>query len=177
VTDKFTTIEIEERVARYFNPRQCLIVPNISWGMNIHECDLLIVRKSGYGIEVEIKISRADLKKDGEKSHQHRDDRIRELYFAIPEYLQDSISLIPPHAGVIVVTRVYDYGDHVYCKTIRPAEVNKKSVKFSQEEMFNIARLGTMRIWSLKKKIIEIKRKKIQHRIKTHKEQLNLSIF
>jgi len=44
--NKITTLEIENRVAQYFNPRQNIVVPNISWGMNIHECDLLIVRKS-----------------------------------------------------------------------------------------------------------------------------------
>jgi hypothetical protein len=174
--DKLTTIEIEERVAQYFGPRQSLIVPNISWGMNIHECDLLIVRKSGYGIEVEIKISRADLKKDAEKTHHHNDSRIREFYFAIPDYLQDSIEFIPKHAGIIVVNRVYNYGDHVYCRIIRDAEVNKKCTKFTEAEMFNIARLGTMRIWSLKRKIIETRRKKKQKSIKNYKEQLSLSI-
>jgi len=174
--DKFSTIEIETRVAQYFGPRQNLIVPNISWGMNIHECDLLIVRKSGYGIEVEIKISRADLKKDIEKPHNHSDNRIREFYFAIPDYLQDSIELIPEHAGIIVVSRYYSYGDHVICKTLRGAKVNKNCIKFSQEEMFNIARLGTMRIWSLKRKIIETRRKKYKHRVNSFKKQLSLEI-
>jgi hypothetical protein len=176
MTDKITTIEIEERVANYFSPRQCLIVPNISWGMDIHECDLLIVRKSGYGIEVEIKVSRADLKKDAEKTHHHSDSRIREFYFAIPDYLQDAIDLIPSHAGVIILTRVYDYGDHLYCRTIRDAKINTKSIKFTPEEMFNIARLGTMRIWSLKRKIIESRRKKVPKQVKPCKEQLSLAI-
>jgi len=80
VIDKITTIEIEERVAQYFGPRECIIVPNISWGINIHECDLLIIRKSGYGIEVEIKISKSDLIADAKKGHHHHDrmDRLRE---------------------------------------------------------------------------------------------------
>ena len=174
--DKITTIEIEERVANYFNVRQNIIVPNISWGMNIHECDLLIIRKSGYGIEVEIKVSRADLKKDIEKEHKHSDFRIREFYFAIPDYLEDSVSLIPEHAGIIVLSRNYDYGDHLYCKTIRDPKVFKYSVKFTQEEIFNIARLGTMRIWSLKRKIIEQRRKRLKKKIPSFKNQLELAI-
>jgi hypothetical protein len=174
--DKLTTIEIEERVAQHFGIRQNIVVPNISWGMNIHECDLLIVRKSGYGIEVEIKVSRADLKKDVEKPHHHNDKRIREFYFAIPDYLKDAIEFIPEHAGIIVLSRNYDYGDYVYCKRIREARINKNCQKFTPEEILGIARLGTMRIWSLKRKIIETRRKKHQHRVKSYKEQLSLAI-
>lgn len=43
--DKITTIEIEERIANYFGVRRCIIVPNISWGMYMHECDLLGCKK------------------------------------------------------------------------------------------------------------------------------------
>jgi len=172
--DRLTTIEIEERVAQYFGPRQSLIVPNISWGMDLHECDLLIIGKSGYGIEVEIKISRADLKKDLEKSHNHRDDRIREFYFAIPEYLKDSISLIPEHAGVLILSRTTD--NRLYCRRLRDAVVNRNCTPFTEKEMFNVARLGTMRIWSLKRKIIETRRKKKQRAVKNYKEQLSLSL-
>jgi len=64
------TSDIEFAVAKYFNFRKNLIVPNVSWGFNIHECDLLIVRKSGYAIEVEIKISKSDFKADFKKIHK-----------------------------------------------------------------------------------------------------------
>ena len=74
--DKITTPEIEVRVASFFNPRQNIIVPNISWGVNLHECDLLIIRKSGYGIEVEIKVSKSDLIADAKKPHHHHDIKV-----------------------------------------------------------------------------------------------------
>ena len=173
--DKLTTIEIEERVATYFGIRQNIIVPNISWGMNIHECDLLIVRKSGYAVEVEIKISRADLKKDLEKRHHHSDSRIRDFYFAIPEYLQDSISFIPEHAGIITLKRNYNWHGIIECKTIRNAKVNTHCQKFTTEEISNIARLGSMRIWNLKRKMIEMRRKRLKKK-PSPKDQLILAI-
>jgi hypothetical protein len=45
--------DIEIAVARHFNPRQKLIVPNVSWGLGFHyELDLLVVTQSRYAWEV-----------------------------------------------------------------------------------------------------------------------------
>jgi hypothetical protein len=160
---KITTAEIETRLAAYFDYRQNIIVPNISWGINIHECDLLIIRKSGYGIEVEIKISKSDLKADAKKSHNHNDiaNRISELYFAIPDFLQDCIDFIPDHAGILILSRnkYYHYYNFLEVKRLRKAKVNKNRNKFCDNEILKIAHLGTMRIWKLKQNIIETKRK------------------
>lgn len=163
--NNITTIEIEARLAGHFNYRQNLIVPNISWGMDIHECDLLIVSKNGYATEVEIKISRADLKKDANKKHNHEDrfNRIRRLYFAIPESLSNCVEFIPERAGIIVLSRGKNYGeDYLFCKVLREAKINNTCRKFTEEERFNIARLGTMRIFGLKRKIIKLLRDKQQ---------------
>jgi len=97
------TIEMEIAVANHFNARQNLIVPNVSWGFCIHECDLLIVTKAGYLYEVEIKVSRGDLKNDMKKQHNHYDSRIKNLYFAIPKKLEKDIEFIPKEAGIMLV--------------------------------------------------------------------------
>lgn len=55
-------LEMEIAIANLFDIRKNIIVPNISCGLGIHECDLFIVRNSGYCIEVEIKRSEQDLK-------------------------------------------------------------------------------------------------------------------
>ena len=60
-------IDIELAVSNYLNPRTNLIVPNVHWGMCLHECDLLVITRSGYAWEVEIKVSRVDLIKNKEK--------------------------------------------------------------------------------------------------------------
>ena len=93
--DYMTCAEIELKLVKWFNPRTHLIVPNVSWGFTSHECDLLIMSKSGYLIEVEIKVSLPDLKKDLLKKHGHKEDRIKYLYFAIPQKLEKYIEYIP----------------------------------------------------------------------------------
>ena len=148
--NKITTTEIETRVAGYFDYRKNIIVPNVSWGANLHECDLLVIRDSGYAIEVEIKISKSDLRADAKKRHQHKSNRIKELYFAIPDYLEDCIEYIPERAGVLILTK-NEWG--LQCRTKRKAKANPNCSKFTTEEKLKVAHLGTMRIWNLKRQI------------------------
>ena len=160
---KITTPEIECAVANHFNYRANLIVPNVHWGMAIHECDLLVVTKAGYAYEVEIKITKADLKKDSEKLHGHQDNRIKYLYFAIPDYLEDSTDLIPERAGIIVVEtgplKTTKYGGRTYtwnrkCRVVRQPILNMLATSFSPDDRYKVARLGALRIWRLKQKLV-----------------------
>lgn len=150
------TIDIEIAVASYFDYRQNLVVPNISWGLNIHECDLFIISQAGYATEVEIKISKSDLKKDAGKYHGHRSDLIKKLYFALPEKLEAHIKYVPERAGIIILTR-NKYG--LACKIIRKPKPNKASRKLTDEERYKVARLGALRIWGLKHTIISLNRR------------------
>ena len=140
---KLLTNDIEIAVVRYFNPRANLIVPNVSWGFNLHECDLLVITAHNYAYEVEIKVSKSDLYRDKYKTHKHISERIKRLYFAIPETLLPYISEIPERAGIIVVDK------HRQCHRFREAQVQTK-YKISEHEKFVLARLGTLRFWSLK---------------------------
>lgn len=153
------TIEMEYYLAKYFDWRRNLIVPNVSWGMwdGSHECDLFIISDSGYATEVEIKISKSDLVRDKHKinSHfnqyhdSHYDEHIKYLYFAIPDYLLASCQdLIPSSAGILTVSNDGEV------KKIRKATV-KSRYKLNDVEKFKVARLGTMRIWNLKEKLLE----------------------
>jgi hypothetical protein len=158
-----TCLEMEVCVARKFNIRQCIIVPNISWGLQIHECDLLIVSKSGYATEVEIKISLADLKKDANKKHAHTSQKIKYLYFAIPEKLLPYIEYIPAHAGIFVLKRgKYNYGkysdsplEYSYVEKVREPQKNPHSRALFPNEITDVMRLGCMRIWRLKQTVLE----------------------
>jgi hypothetical protein len=149
------TIEIEESLARYFDSRLNIIVPNISFGLRgMHECDLFIIKPSAYVIEVEIKISKSDLLADSKKKHDHSDVRIREFYFAIPKNLLESCEgLIPEHAGILLCDRSEQTG-LVNTITHRKPKINSKSRKLTSAEILKVARLGTMRIFPLKRKII-----------------------
>lgn len=159
------SIEIEEAVARMFGIRQNIIVPNICWGLNLHECDLLVVRKTGYAIEVEIKVSKADLKKDTFKRHGHKSGKIKELYFAVPEQLYNAaVEFAPADAGIIAIETVDTRGrysnvvgavDEKMAVIKRLALTNKSARPLSSEEVNTVARLGCMRIWGLKAKLIK----------------------
>lgn len=168
---KYNAAEIELAVAGYFNYRQNLIVPNVADGMGLHECDLLVVTPTGYATEVEIKISASDLKADAKKTHGHSSDMIKLLYFAIPESLTPHIEHIPARAGIMTITRRtayhWDYmagkkicdGEKDYCKIIRGPHVNKTAQKWTAQDQLALMRLSTMRIWSLKRKLIVLSEK------------------
>ena len=142
---ELNTSKMELILARFFNYRQHMIVPNVSWGFHIHECDLFIITKAHYAYEVEIKISKKDLKNDFKKRHKHSDNRIRKLFFAIPKELNndDCIKNIPERAGVIVV-------ENNRCFIVRRAEINKGAKKLSDQDCINISRLGVLRYWKLR---------------------------
>ena len=163
---KITTLDIEIAVAQFLDLRANLIVPNVSWGMELHECDLLIATKNRYLWEIEIKISKADLVKDKGKRHGHYDERIKRLYFAIPDTLIGHIDHVPDRAGIIVVDteQLLDYRSNnrnvkMYrycCDTIKePQQASGK--KMTDAEYLKLARLGAMRVWALKNKIQKLK--------------------
>ena len=154
-----TTIEMEEAISRFFGIRTHIIVPNLSWGLpGMHECDLFIVKKSGYAVEVEIKRTKADLLADFKKKHDHSDVRIREFYYALPEKLLESCTeLIPEHAGIISCYKSqWATRNQIYATIIRKAKIRKDARKLTSEEQFKVAKLGTMRIWGLKNKLIKL---------------------
>lgn len=158
---KITTPEMEVALARYFNIRTHIIVPNLSWGFFNHECDLFLIRKSNFGFEIEIKISIADLKKDLKKKHGHVDkaNRIVQLYYAIPkELLEKAKEYIPENCGILTIELYNSNGKYTrHVSTYREAKRKKGARRLTEKEQLQITRLGTMRIWSLKEKLINLK--------------------
>lgn len=61
-------------VRQTFNRKYLVVVPNCNW--TGHECDLLVVTENLRIIDVEIKISRADLKADAKKEKWWRREHI-----------------------------------------------------------------------------------------------------
>jgi len=156
---QITTIEMEEAISRLFGVRTHIIVPNVSWGLpGMHECDVFIVKKTGYAVEVEIKRTKSDLLADFKKSHNHDDERIKEFYYALPEKLLETCTeFIPEHAGIISCGRSpWSNRNDVYASIKRNPKPRKGARKLTQEEQFKVAKLGVMRIWSLKKKLIKL---------------------
>ncbi len=156
MNNKMNTKDLEVTVAQYLNYRQNIIVPNISWGLRVHECDLFMLSKTGYATEVEIKISKADLIKDFQKRHSHSSNKIRRFFYAMPEEIynkldQEVINSMPNKAGIIVV-----YMDKYFfrrCRIVRKALINNNARKLSDKEIQKLLHLGVMRTWDLRKAV------------------------
>lgn len=145
-----TAKEIEVAVAKHFGIRRNIIVPNVSWGFLTHEVDLLVVTGSGWAWEVEIEVSRQDLIRDQKKRHQHISQSIKRLWFAIPERLLRYSQDVPAKAGILVVRE-----DGVVAEW-RTGQANAYAHKLTGEDRLKILRLGVMRIWALKEKILKL---------------------
>jgi hypothetical protein len=161
MNQKIKTLDMEIAIMDYLGVQRNIVVPNISWSMLNYEADLVSLTKSNYGTEIEIKVSKQDLLKDREKTHQHDSNYFKYLYFAVPEDMKDyALQNIPERAGLLVG---YWREGYVNLKSSRetkpylkiyqersPIE-NKKCVKWSEKERQKLCELGTMRISTMKK--------------------------
>lgn len=153
-----SAVEIEVALAEFLDYRKNIIVPRVERGAGLHECDLLMLRPTGYATEFEIKISKGDLMKDAKKEHGHESDKIKEMYYAVPMNLvSTTLSVIPKKYGIIGVIRKGDSG--LECREIRPAE-HQKARKWTDDEAYQLMRLNAMRVWKLKKDNITLLRER-----------------
>lgn len=157
MSKKLTASDVEIQVARLFNYRVNLIVPNVSWGLNLrHECDLLIVTPARYATEVEIKVTASDIRADKRKHHDHNSTKIRRFFFAVPDYLASCPDL-PEDAGLISVD---SQNKSWHTKIVRRPRFNKTARPLTEAEYNKLAQLGCMRIWDLKEHIRLLKRER-----------------
>ena len=161
-----TTNKMETLIYRYFESGSLAIVPRVTknngwldtevnpmiWKNIVnHECDILIVTKNHYLTEVEIKISLSDLKADFKKEHQHKDENIKNFYYAFPEEMKEkAIELIPEGAGILIAVKKhlnsgYEYRD-IEC--YRKPKINKLAKPINDKVLSMIYRLGYLRYWN-----------------------------
>lgn len=142
------------------------VLPNSTWTGD--EIDLLVVPPCLRVVDVEIKISRADLKADAKKDRWWRRPDFKhgppqpvdyprhvwKSYFAIPVdvWRQEWLADVRPLSGVLVVSdskgrhglNGYAYGT-VEC--LRRATPNKAAKALGPHEIREIARLASLRMW------------------------------
>ena len=148
-----TTLDMEIAVMKHFGIVQSLIVPNVSWGISgLHECDILSLSKAGYATEIEIKISKADLRADKKKSHGHRHGHIARLYFAVPSFLkQIALEEIPERAGLLVAVMDKQTSENIIrLQEEKPCKRNSGAHQWTDLERSKLGRLGAIRILGLK---------------------------
>jgi len=142
----FNEAHLQIACARYFDFRKNIVAPNISWGMGFHhECDLLVLTPGGYAYEIEAKVTKSDLRADGNKSHGHFSKKISRLFFCVPTVLRDfALQNIPERAGLLTVDRP----SWLWATKVRDAK-KTCDYQWSVQERMKLAHLGAMRIWTL----------------------------
>jgi hypothetical protein len=157
------TLQMEVTLANHYDLRRNLIVPNVHWGLGfLHEIDMLIVTKSGYASEIEIKISKSDLKHDMKKKWAHNNfidnPRIKTITFAMPESMVGCVELVPEYAGIALVKWNEEWTNihggtcpaHYSVEIYKKPRINHDARKLSADEIKHLYVLSAMRIWSYK---------------------------
>lgn len=169
---KWSEGKIGRILARQLFKSELCVLPNITWTGD--EIDMLVVTRDLRLIDVEIKISRPDLKADKNKQKWWTrpwvtyDPKTRQWldasptpqpkeypsgvwkhYYAMPESIwrDDLVDHIQPISGILLIT---DRG-RVICK--RRAKPNRKADVIEPEQVISLARLASLRMWDAYAKI------------------------
>ncbi len=126
---------------------QSLLIP--------HECDMLVLNKSGYLTEIEIKRSFSDFKKDFQKKHKHDTSLlIKHFYFCIPKSIEEKAIDYMEQMGRVEDVITYDENLSLSIRKLSKSYW-RRSRKLFLEERLMLATYGTRRVISLKKKLIK----------------------
>lgn len=146
--------------------RKCIVmVPNCNW--TGHECDVLAVTTDLRIIDIEVKISRGDLKADAAKDkwwhHQTWQQRLdgapraglqwpRKVwkhYYALPAdiWCDDLLGFLPSQRSGILLLREGRGTVPVVVECRRRATPDKDAARLTSEQAVDIARLANLRMW------------------------------
>ncbi len=165
----------EQRIAaalahQVFIADSVVVVPNCNW--TGHECDLLVVTRHLRVIDVEIKISRADLRSDARKDKwYHTWDwqtdgpwdgsqrgrprewprRVWKHYYAMPAaiWVPDLTDVLPsPRSGILLLRPSDTDHSGIKVDVHRRATPCPDAEPISPGAAIDIARLASLRMWS-----------------------------
>lgn len=161
---KWTAREIARALAyQVFNRKHLIVLPNTYWPGS--ETDILLVRIDLRLMDVEIKISRSDLKADAGKGKWFDDPiswpygtgrpastprthprRIWKHYYCLPEAIwkDDLLADIQPTSGIILMR---DHGTKPGCYLRRQPKPAKDAERITMGELADIARVQSQRMW------------------------------
>lgn len=142
-----TEAEVINRVARMYGVRKYLVVPNVLNPLDyLYEADMVVINPNRFATEIEVKVSLSDFKADFKKKFQHDHRKITYFSFAVPAELESKVrGLLPPGTGLIVAHPEL----RLAYQRIRPKARENKH-RWTDTEMYELARLGTLRYWSLR---------------------------
>lgn len=156
--------------------RKCVVlVDNCNW--TGHECDVLGVTMDLRIIDVEVKISRADLKADAKKDKWWRrkdgfmwcqegplapdlprtwPPKVWKHYYAMPQEIwkPELLDCLPSQAsGVILMREQRNSTTPVVADVVRRATPAKDAYRLQPAQVLDIARLANLRMWESYKKM------------------------
>lgn len=165
---KWTEHTIARAIALQTLARKCVVlVDNCNW--TGYECDVLAVTTDLRIIDVEVKISRADLKADAKKDKwwmrlgwsglagppqlRPHPPKVWKHYYALPREIwkPELLDCLPSTAsGVLLLDeagypRGVDQRMRVVC--VRRATPNRDATRLQPEQVMDIARLANLRMW------------------------------
>jgi hypothetical protein len=146
-----------------FDRHALVLVPNCYWTGD--ECDLLVVRTDLRLVDIEIKVSRSDLRRDASKAkwvelaaftggQWKRDEvprshprKVWKHYYALPRdiWTDELASCISPASGVITMSR--RSSGEVYAHVRRQAKPAPDPHRLTLPEVIDIARVCHVRYW------------------------------
>lgn len=160
--------------------RKCVVlVDNCNW--TGHECDVLGVTMDLRIIDVEVKISRADLKADAKKDkwwHRltWRNDgpeqrrlhppKVWKHYYAMPAdiWKPELLDCLPSQAsGVILMREQRNSVTPVVAEVVRRATPAKDSYRLQPAQVLDIARLANLRMWEAYKQEMAAKEEALDY--------------
>lgn len=164
--------KIARAIALQTLSRKCVVLlDNCSW--TGHECDVLAVTKDLRIIDVEVKISRADLKADAKKdkwwhrlsyaeaqqrgvdpwsrgdARQHP-RRVWKHYYAMPAdiWKPELLEFLPsPASGVLLLRERRNSTTPISVHVERRATPARDAYRLTPEQVMDIARLANLRMW------------------------------
>ena len=161
---RWTEGAIAVHIGRQTLARRCvLLVDRCTW--TGHECDVLALTTDLRVIDVEIKISRSDLRADAKKDKWwHRPigawnqpsppaeprqwpPRVWKHYYAMPAsiWTDELIAVLPSmQSGILLLS---EHGGQTIVKCRRQATPDRGAYRLSPPEVMNIARLANLRMW------------------------------
>lgn len=161
----WSELMIAGEIARQTLAKKCVVlVDNCTW--TGHECDVLGVTTDLRIIDVEVKISRSDLKADAKKDKWwHRrfwsygepepariarshPPRVWKHYYALPAEIwkPELLACLPSKSsGVLLLSK--KPGEWIRVKCERRATPNRDATRLTPKQVMEVARLANLRLW------------------------------
>lgn len=161
---------IATAISRQTLARKCVVlVDNCNW--TGAECDVLAVTKNLRIIDVEVKISRADLKADWgkykwwtsytrneeTKKLDFHDPRLKQWpahvwkhYYAMPAEIwkPELLDAMPSKNSGVLLMKEQGHGRIAVATCLRRATPNRNALRLKPEQVIDIARLANLRMWN-----------------------------